>query len=267
MMTIGNVSHNSRPQFLGVNKQMENDPVGRNIQNQIENKKKELQNLSKLEDMSPEEKFKKAQEIQKEIADLQNQLHQHQIEQRMKQQQKSLSNDMLGGSKNQATKKQNNADISQSSMRVLISADSSIKQSKVQGSVATKMKGKARVLEAEIKQDKGRGASTERKEAELTETQDKIQNTVSSQMSTLSNAVEETREAAKVEQAAGKDTEKKINMSEKSNVLGHNSSKNGTESDRDQSTEGMSISDDIAGTEKILNTHHTVNYTPVDILI
>lgn len=43
--------------------------------------------------------------------------------------------------------------LSQVSMQAIMSADSSIKQAQVQGSTATKMKGRANVLKAEIKQD------------------------------------------------------------------------------------------------------------------
>jgi hypothetical protein len=50
--------------------------------------------------MSLEDKMKKRQEIQQEIADLNNQLRQHQIEQRKEQQSKGLSmDDMLGGNR------------------------------------------------------------------------------------------------------------------------------------------------------------------------
>ena len=59
-----------------------NDSVSKNIQNQISNAQKQLQELSANKDMSIEEKMKKRQEIQQQIADLNNQLRQHQIEQR-----------------------------------------------------------------------------------------------------------------------------------------------------------------------------------------
>jgi len=48
----------------------------------------------------------------------------------------------------------------------MISADSSMKRAKVQGSMATQMEGRAGVLESEIKQDAGKG-NTEKKEEEL----------------------------------------------------------------------------------------------------
>ena len=76
------------------------DAIGRNLQNQITNAQKQLQDLGENKDISPEDKMKKRQEIQQQISDLQNQLRQHQIEQRMKEQQKSSSSmkEMLGAS-------------------------------------------------------------------------------------------------------------------------------------------------------------------------
>ncbi len=54
----------------------------------------------------------------------------------------------------------------------MISAESSMKQAKVQGSMATQMEGRAGVLESEIKQDAGKG-NTEKKEEELADLQAK----------------------------------------------------------------------------------------------
>ena len=59
-----------------------NDSVSKNIQNQIANAQQKLQDLSSNEEMSLEDKMKKRQEIQQEINNLNQQLRQHQIEQR-----------------------------------------------------------------------------------------------------------------------------------------------------------------------------------------
>ena len=145
------------------------DSVSKNIQNQIANAQKKLQELSSNEELSIEDKMKKRQEIQREINNLNQQLRQHQMEQRKEQQMKKTSmDDMLGGSRKTGPKSgRQSAGLSQASMQAMISADSSMKQAKVQGSMATQMEGKAGVLESEIKMDKGRGASTEKKEEEL----------------------------------------------------------------------------------------------------
>lgn len=56
------------------------DPESRDLQRQIADEQKELQELSGNENMSTEEKMKKRQEIQKKISALNIQLRQHQME-------------------------------------------------------------------------------------------------------------------------------------------------------------------------------------------
>ena len=146
-----------------------NDSVSKNIQNQIANAQQKLQDLSSNEELSLEDKMKKRQEIQQEITNLNQQLRQHQIEQRKEQQSKKSSmDDIVAGTKNTSAKK--GTGLSQAGMRAMISADSSMKQAKVQGSMATQMEGRAGVLESEIKQDAGKG-NTEKKEEELADLQ------------------------------------------------------------------------------------------------
>ena len=101
-MKINGLNGNGK-QVEGINLMQSNDSIRKNLQSQIANAKKQLQELSTNKEMSLEEKMKKKQEIQQQIADLNNQLRQHQITQRKEQQAKKTSmNDMLGGSK-QAT--------------------------------------------------------------------------------------------------------------------------------------------------------------------
>lgn len=88
--------------------------------------------------------------------------------------------------------------MSQAGMRAMISADSSMKQAKVQGSMATQMEGRAGVLESEIKQDAGKG-NTEKKEEELADLQAKAQSATASQMYSLSDANKSMEEAAKAD--------------------------------------------------------------------
>jgi len=174
------------------------DSYCKNIQNQIANAQKQLQELSSNEDMALEEKMKKRQEIQQQISDLNMQLRQHQMEQRRaamsgseKQQAKDSSMDkMLGGTGRKAGSK--SAGLSQASMTAMISADTSMKQAKVQGSVAREMKGRANVLKAEMKQS----GSTEAKEAELADLEQKAVNATASQMNTLAEANKAASEAA-----------------------------------------------------------------------
>ena len=82
-----------------------NDSVSKNIQNQIANAQQKLQDLSSNEELSLEDKMKKRQEIQQEITNLNQQLRQHQIEQRKEQQSKKSSmDDMVAGTKNTSAK-------------------------------------------------------------------------------------------------------------------------------------------------------------------
>lgn len=186
-----------------------NDSVSKNIQNQIANAQKKLQELSSNEELSIEDKMKKRQEIQQEINNLNQQLRQHQIEQRKEQQSKKSSSmdDMVAGTKNTSAKK--GTGLSQASMQAMISADSSMKQAKVQGSMATQMEGKAGVLESEIKMDKGRGASTEKKEEELADLQAKAQAATAAQVSTLADANKKMEEAAAAERTDKKASDAK----------------------------------------------------------
>lgn len=190
------------------------DSVSKNIQRQIANAAKQLQELSSNEEMTIEDKMKKRQEIQKQIADLNNQLRQHQIEQRKENQKKAESmEDMLGGSQKTAKSGKQGGGLSQESMQAMISADTSMKQAKVQGNMASQMEGKAGVLEAEIKMDKSRGANTGKKEEELADLQAKAQSAEEAQVSSLAAAAKAMKEAAKTEQTTkGEDGEKESSV-------------------------------------------------------
>ncbi|MDE7253128.1 MAG: FlxA-like family protein [Acetatifactor sp.] len=205
-MTINSINGaNTLVGQMGMNQAT--DSYSRDIQNQIANAQKQLQELSSNEDMTLEEKMKKRQEIQQQISDLNVQLRQHQMEQRRvamggSQQAKGSSmDDMLGGTGNAGNKKRGskNTGLSQASMTAIISADSSIKQAQVQGSVATRMEGRAGVLESEIKLDQARGGVTQKKEEELAEVEQKAQAATSSQLSTLAEANKTMKEAAEAE--------------------------------------------------------------------
>lgn len=181
------------------------DAVSRNIQNQIANAQKQLQDLSSNEDMTAEEKMKKRQEIQQQINDLNNQLRQHQIELRKeKQQSKESSGEKISGGNKSKKSGSQGAGLSQESMKALISADSAVDQSQVQGSVATRMEDRAGVLKAEIKQDSNRGRSVEAKEEELARTEQRAVQAAASQINTLGEADKEIKEAAKTEQKTEK---------------------------------------------------------------
>ena len=116
------------------------DSFSRNIQNQIADAQKQLQELSSNKDMTQEEKMTKRQELQQQISDLNVQLRQHQIEQRREKQQKQSSfDDMIGG--NQRT---GAADTG-----VIISLSTTKEQIEGMKKVRTDLQGKLRTAQTE----------------------------------------------------------------------------------------------------------------------
>ena len=224
-------------QMSAMNRQTATDSVSKNIQKQIANAQKQLQEISSNKDMSIEEKMKKRQEIQQQIADLNNQLRQHQIEVRRKQQQKkgSSMDDMFAGSKKNSMKSgTKGAGMSQqcmhaSTMQAMISAGSAMAQAQMQGSVATRMNGEAGVLESEIKLDEARGSNVEAKREELAELQEKAVAAEAAQMNTLANTNRELEEAAKADQQNEK-TDRDTKTDKKDVVLNEKQNGNVTES-------------------------------------
>ena len=177
------------------------DAYSKNIEEQIRNAEKKLQDLSKDDKIPPDERMKKQQEIRKEITELQTELRQHEMEIRQGERQQKASGtsmeDMLGGEtqvRGKGGKK--GTGFSDAGMKAMISADASIKQADIQGSVKTTMEGKAGVLESEIKLDKARGADTAKKEEELADLQAGVSGLTSGQLKTLSAANKEMEEDA-----------------------------------------------------------------------
>ncbi len=133
-------------------------------------------------------------------------MRQHQIEKRKEQQAKNASKkEESENSQNENTQAQK-AGLSTTSMQAMISADSSIKLAKVQGSTATQMEGRAGVLKIEIKLDGSRGADTSAKEAEFAEVEQKAENATNSQLNTLAEANQTMTEAAKADQTENKNS-------------------------------------------------------------
>ena len=199
---------------------MQSDSYTKNIQRQIADAQQKLQDLSSNEELSLEDKMKKRQEIQQEITNLNQQLRQHQMEQRREQQsQKSSSmDDMIAGTKHTSAKK--GTGLSQASMQAIISADTSMKQANVQGSVAAGLKGRAEVLESEIRQDAGKG-NTEKKEQELADIQGKVQSATAQQMSMVARANQEVEEATKVDSAENTEKTESADKTNNTNKTGN----------------------------------------------
>ncbi len=208
------------------------DSYSRNIQSQIANAQKQLQELSSNEEMTLEEKMKKRQEIQQQISDLNMQLRQHQAEQRKEKQQAKASSmdDMIGGTKSKAGEK--GIGMSQASMTAMISADTSIKQAKVQGSVATSMEGRAGVLESEIKNN--HGADVTKKKEELADVTQKAQAATVSQMNTLAEANKAMEEAAVVERGDNKTSGAKEEKTGQAENIAEEAAESGTNGEKAQ---------------------------------
>ena len=257
-------------QVGGMNMVQATDAVSKNIQKQIVNAQKQLQELSANKDMSMEEKMKKRQEIQQKITDLNNQLRQHQIEQRKEQQaKKSSMDDMLGGGKKTVPKAgKQSTGLSQASMKAMISADSAMSQAQVQGSIATKMEGRGGVLESEIKLDAARGYDVETKKEELAEVEQKAVQAESAQMNTLATANKELEETLRADQQTEKadDKDKKTDQKDVASDEKEDKTVAGTEKtenmDVDVKTE--TVSTDIAEAVEV-SVPETVAYTHVDV--
>ena len=208
------------------------DSYSRNIQSQIANAQKQLQELSSNEEMTLEEKMKKRQEIQQQISDLNMQLRQHQAEQRKEKQQAKASSmdDMIGGTKSKAGEK--GIGMSQASMTAMISADTSIKQAKVQGSVATSMEGRAGVLESEIKNN--HGSDVTKKKEELADVTQKAQAATASQMNTLAETNKAMEEAAVAERGDNKTSGVKEEKTGQAENIAEKAAESGTNGEKAQ---------------------------------
>lgn len=237
------------------------DAVSRTIRQQIETAQKQLQELAMNKDLTPDEKMKKRQELQKKIAELNNQLRQHEAELRREQQAEAKAAEEVSGGSRKAGTAENDkrsAGLSQAGMQAMISADTAMEQAQVQGSVATRMEGKAGVLESEIKMDAARGASTEKKEEELAETEQIAANATASQINIIGEANKKLKEAAKADATTGTDkTEKSDNKSakaeKKEDAL---EEKQKVTSDQKEENDASDATDEVSG---------QILYTPVDI--
>lgn len=233
------------------------DATTKHIQKQIDDAKKQLQELSEKEDMSSEEKMMKRQEINQKIMDLNQQLRQHQMQQRKEKKETSSADDMLGTKqvKNKAGK--TTGGLSQANMQAIISADSAINQAGIQGSVASKMEGRASVLEMEIKLDASRGenVNVEAKQEEMAEAKQKSLSAETAQISTLAEANKELEEAAKEEggtKAEGTtetDTEKKTDNQAKEDVKAGEKSNIDLHSENANKNSAL-VSDDLSENEE-----------------
>ena len=185
------------------------DEVGKGLQRQIEELQRQMKELSANQEMTPDMKMKKRQELQKQISELQIQLRQHQMEvkreEARKKEEKASGDDVLNPTKGMEQKQSQSAGLSAGSMEAMISADASMKQAGIHGSTAAHAENRAGILEAAINRDKGGpGDATAAKEAELVETKALADKATTSQMESLAKANEIMQDASEAE----KDNEK-----------------------------------------------------------
>lgn len=249
-------------QIGGMNASQATDSYSKNIQQQISNAQQQLQELAANKDMSIEEKMNKRQEIQKQIAELNNQLRQHQIEQRKEKQQgkkQSSMDDMLGANSRTGSKQGSSqgTGLSQASMQAIISGDTAVSMAEVQGSVANRMEGRAGVLKVEIKQDAALKGNTAAKEEELAEVEQKAMQASATQMSTLGEANKIMEEAAKEDKDEEKNEGKEA---EKTETGGVDKEADGISSQGAASTAETAEHGDIPADEK-----QAAHYVSVDI--
>ena len=185
---------NTQMRQMGMNQAT--DSYSRNLQNQIADAQKQLQELSSNKDMSQEEKMAKQQELQQQISDLNVQLRQHQMEQRREKQQKQSSfDDMIGGNQKTGV-----ADTG-----VIISLSTTKEQIAGMKKVRTDLQGKLRT------------AQTEEEKADL---QEKIDNITQN----IGDKVKETQDTISDHQNAEQDkTDKTLDKKEDEKESGTNS--------------------------------------------
>lgn len=162
-MNIGGINGNTDmgAGAVGIgNPQM--DSYSKNLKKQIEDAQKELQELARDDEMDPDTKMKKRQEIQKQISNLNMQLRQHQMEERRKAQQEKLQqNEQKSQETNRTEKsKEKAAGLSQNNMQAMLSAESSIKQAKIHGGTANQMENESNIKRTEIKLEGGGSTRT-----------------------------------------------------------------------------------------------------------
>ena len=178
--------------------QLGNDPVSKELEKQIAEAKQAMQALSTAEGKSPEEKMQERQELQKKITSLEQQLRQHQIEQRKEQQNAKNEVDELTGADRRQNQDGDEAVFSKEGMNALVSADSAIKQAKVQGRVSRQLEAQANSLRTEIKLDGGRG-NAEKKEEALADLEQRAVSAKQAQGETLAEAAGKLKETSEKE--------------------------------------------------------------------
>lgn len=245
------------------------DSYSKNIKNQIAGAQEKLKELSSNNEMSLEEKMKKRQEIQKQIADLNNQLRQHEMEQMKQQrQEKRSSTEEIQGrnGKTRAGKSgKKGRGLSQASMKALISAGSAMDQAQSGQQISTQIEGQANVLKAEIKQDKQAGIDTQAKEKDLAGLEENLAKAQASQMEILGKANEEMREASQAEEKTDKEVEKKTDNSKTKQTAGQDKETTQVSGENNEKTLSVESEAVASSEESTVVSQPAASYRHVDI--
>lgn len=158
--------NNLRPVMMP--KQNNNNPEVDSLQKQIEEKRKQLSELSNNDKLSPEQKQKKRESLQQEITELEAQ--KNQAEMAAKQKERQEAEEKMARQNDESLSRNEDGDtakISARGMKALISAGQAMDMADVKNGVRTSLKCEAGILESEIKLDQARGDDTTKKEEQL----------------------------------------------------------------------------------------------------
>lgn len=213
-MNISGVQSQNTAAYQQVNKQQGDDPVIKNAQSQIDELRKQLQQLAENEEIDPKTKTEKKQQIQQQISDLNAQIRQRQAEIR-KEKQASKENPQRTAAEAK-TKEENEkaSGFSAASTSALISASNSLDVADSLSSLHSKLKGRARELTSEIETDKTRGADITAKQSELDKVNKGVKNTAIAHAQVLDEADDALKNAAESDADALSEKESK-NVKEK----------------------------------------------------
>lgn len=194
-MQITGVQQNTAS-YQQVNKQQGDDPVIKNAQSQIEELRKQLQQLAENKDMDPKTKTEKKQQIQQQISDLTAQIRQRQNEMRREKQAsaKARADAPREEAKNESAGV--SGGFSKNAAGALISASNALDNADALSGLNAKLSGRARELSAEIETDLKRGADVTAKQAELDKVNKGVKNTASAAAKVLSEADERLENAS-----------------------------------------------------------------------
>lgn len=201
-MNITGIQSQNTAAYQQVNKQQGDDPVIKNAQSQIEELRKQLQQLAENKDMDPKTKTEKKQQIQQQISDLNTQIRQRQAE--MRKEKQSPKENTQRAAAEAETKKENAkaGGFSAASASALISASNALSIADKLSGLNAKLSGRARELTAEIETDKSRGADVTAKQAELDKVSKGVTNTAAAHAEVLSEADDTLKNAAEADSAA-----------------------------------------------------------------